>query len=233
MQVAYHFRFDNGQERLFTLTLDPVSLESVDALPANLPAWAALGFEQCAHCPLDSALTALCPLAARLSQAVDAFEAVLSHDQVKVVVLTEEREIHVTTTAQRATSALLGLISATSGCPHTVYLKPMARFHLPFASEEETIYRAVSMYLLARYFQQGESDTLDVRLEGLTTIYRHLQIVNAAIARRLRAAAQEGDAAVNAIILLDMYAKALPAVIADSVDEVRYLFRDYLPPHPF
>jgi hypothetical protein len=27
-----------------------------------------------------------------------------------------------------------------------------------------------------------------------------------------------------------LYAKALPAVIADSVDEVRYLFRDYLQP---
>jgi len=146
--------------------------------------------------------------------------------------MTGEREIRVTTTAQRATSALLGLISATSGCPYTVYLKPMARFHLPFASEEETIYRAVSMYLLARYFQQGESGTLDVHLDGLTSIYRNLQIVNAATARRLRAAAREGDTAVNAIILLDLYAKALPAVIADSVDEVRYLFRDYLQPRP-
>ncbi|MDI1300910.1 MAG: hypothetical protein PSX71_03300 [bacterium] len=230
MQVAYQFHFDNGQEKRFTLTLDPVSLESVDPLPANLPAWTALGFEQCVHCPLDVAKTPLCPLAARISQAVDVFEDVLSHDKVEVVVLTDEREVRVTTTAQRATSALLGLISATSACPYTVYLKPMARFHLPFASEEETIYRAVTMYLLARYFQKGDSDRLDARLEGLTSIYRNLQIVNAATARRLRAASQEGDAAVNAIILLDLYAKALPAVIADSVDEVRYLFRDYLQP---
>lgn len=228
MQVAYQFHFDNGQEKLFTLTLDPVTLESVDPLPANLPAWTALGFEQCAHCPLDAAKTPRCPLAARISQAVDVFEDVLSHDKVEVVVLTDEREVRVTTTAQRATSALLGLISATSACPYTVYLKPMARFHLPFASEEETIYRAVTMYLLARYFQKGDSDMLDARLEGLTSIYKNLQIVNAATARRLRAASQEGDAAVNAIILLDLYAKALPAVIADSVDEVRYLFRDYL-----
>jgi hypothetical protein len=31
-------------------------------------------------------------------------------------------------------------------------VKPMARFHLPLASEEETIYRATTMYLLAQYF---------------------------------------------------------------------------------
>ena len=39
---------------------------------------------------------------------------------------------------------------ATAGCPWTDRLRPMARFHLPFANEAETVYRSVSMYLLSR-----------------------------------------------------------------------------------
>lgn len=228
MQVRYRFLREDAPERIFTVTLDDVRLETTTPPPETLPAWAALGFHQCSHCPLPVAQHPHCPLAARLSLVVGELGDVLSHDRVQVVVETGEREIRTTTTAQRAASALLGLITATSGCPHTVYLKPMARFHLPFASEEETIYRAISMYLLARFFQQGEGQAADFRLDGLTTIYRNLQVVNAAMAQRLRSALREGDAAVNAIILLDLFAKALPAVIADSVDEVRYLFSDYL-----
>jgi len=44
-------------------------------------------------------------------------------------------------------------------------LKPMVRFHLPFASIEETKYRAISMYLLAQYFlyQQGSQPDWDLK----------------------------------------------------------------------
>ncbi len=58
--------------------------------------------------------------------------------------------MHAETTAQQAMSSVLGLIMATAGCPWTDRLRPMARFHLPFASEAETVYRSVCMFLLAR-----------------------------------------------------------------------------------
>ncbi len=54
------------------------------------------------------------------------------------------------TTAQQAMSSVLGLIMATAGCPWTDRLRPMARFHLPFASDAETLYRSISMFLLSR-----------------------------------------------------------------------------------
>jgi hypothetical protein len=82
----------------------------------------------------------------------------------------------------------------------------MARFHLPLASTEETVYRATSMFLLAQYFA-----------------YR----VNRAMAERLRSASEQ-DAAVNAIVILDLLAKALPDAILDSLTEVRHLFSSYL-----
>ena len=103
----------------------------------------------------------------------------------------------------------------------------MARFHLPFATEEETIYRSTSMYLLAQYFLKKDDQTVDLEFKKLSKIYNNIQIVNTAIAERLRAAT-ETDSAVNAVILLDMYAQTLPCVIEESLDEIRYLFSPFL-----
>ena len=61
---------------------------------------------------------------------------------------------------------------ATSGCPHMDFFKPMARFHLPLANAEETVYRATSMYLLAQYFLQREGKEADMELEGLKKYIR-------------------------------------------------------------
>lgn len=210
----------------FDFEFDAETIEPVAPLPPELPAWTDLSFHQCRNCPLKKEESPQCPLAARLSQVVDSFNTVLSHESVHVEIVTVERRISQDTTAQRAISALLGLVIATSGCPHTLYLKPMARFHLPLASEEETIYRATSMYLLAQYFMRESGWGVDFQLDGLTDIYRNLQVVNAAIANRLREALRT-DAAVNAIVLLDMYAKTMPSVIADSIDEIAYLFTPY------
>jgi hypothetical protein len=121
----------------------------------------------------------------------------------------------------------MGLVIATSGCPYTVYLKPMARFHLPLAGEEETIYRAASMYLLAQYFRRGAGMPEDGSLAGLKQIYRDLQVVNTAMAERLRAVAEQ-DSAVNALVLLDLFAKTVPYSIEDFLADVRYLFEPYL-----
>ncbi|MBL0028408.1 MAG: hypothetical protein IPO95_04765 [Rhodanobacteraceae bacterium] len=46
------------------------------------------------------------------------------------------------------------------------------------------------------------------------------------MAERLRDAG-ERDGTVNAIVLLDLFAKALPAVIEDSLADLRYMFDNY------
>jgi hypothetical protein len=103
----------------------------------------------------------------------------------------------------------------------------MARFHLPFASIEETVYRAASMYLLAQYFLRKQRQEADLELEGLAKIYYNIQLINEAMAERLRAISDR-DSAANALILLDIYAKTLPYAIEDSLDGIRYLFAPYL-----
>ncbi|MCW9015646.1 MAG: hypothetical protein OQJ89_01645, partial [Kangiellaceae bacterium] len=62
---------------------------------------------------------------------------------------------------------------------------------------------------------------------GLKKIYDDIRIVNTSIAERLRAASK-ADASTNAIILLDMFAKAAPYIIEEHLEEFRYLFEHFL-----
>jgi hypothetical protein len=148
---------------------------------------------------------------------------VLSYDEVKMEVTTPDRLVVKSTTAQRAVSSLMGLVMATSGCPHMAFLKPMARYHLPFATQEETIFRVVSTYLLEQYFRHKQAQSVDLELENLKKIYGEIRIVNTAMASRLRTIGAK-DSAVNAVVLLDIFAKMLPYSIEDSLEEIRYLF---------
>ena len=226
--IEYRFRLQDNSEELFTIRLDPQTLETLPDSDADpLPDWTALSFSQCASCPLTAASSPRCPAAANLAPIVRRGEKLLSIDQVDLQVTTAERISLQKTTAQRALCSLMGLVIATSGCPHTAFFKPMARFHLPLASEEETIFRATSTYMLAQYFVNKEGGQADFNLEKLTNLYQTMQEVNLAMAKRVRSTSKT-DSSLNAIVLLDMYAKALPYVIKQSLDELRYLFAPFL-----
>ena len=86
---------------------------------------------------------------------------------------------------------------------------------------------ATSMYLLAQYFLKMEGRHADLELEGLTEIYHNMQIVNVAIANRLRSTSMS-DSSINAIIILDNYAKSLPYAIEKSLEDLRHLFLPFL-----
>jgi hypothetical protein len=116
---------------------------------------------------------------------------------------------------------------ATSRCPMTGFFKPMARFHLPFASTAETIWRATSTYLLAQYFKQQDGGEPDLVFAGLIQIYNNIQTVNSSFVKRLRSACN-GDSMINAIVLLDMFAQSMPSAIDESLEEIRCLFVPYL-----
>ena len=225
--IEYIFTFKNQTRETFVINLDDTTLQLTNKTE-DKPPWTVLTFQQCPHCPLDVAGHPHCPAALHLVDVVHSFESLTSHDELEVEIRTEERIIFQKTTAQRAIGSMMGLIMATSGCPHTAFFRPMARFHLPLASEAETIYRASSMYFLAQYFRHQCQEKIDLELEGLKEIYKNIQIVNRTIAERIRAAT-ETDSSINAVIFLDMYAKAMPYVIRDTLEEIRYLFTPYLP----
>jgi len=116
----------------------------------------------------------------------------------------------------------------------------MARFHLPFANETETLYRSVSMFLLSRELGAGgaapasaaavPADAAASRaapsrsaFAALEDLYKNLHQVNRDMSRRLGAATNT-DPARNAIALLDTYSTLLPAALDRSLDELRPLF---------
>jgi hypothetical protein len=221
--IQYRFTFTDSTSETFNLQLDSRTLDLFDNLPQTLPAWTALEFQQCPHCSLTPATHAACPLAARIAGIISRFDRFPSYKEVHLEVVTLERVISHGTTIQRAIGSLLGLVIAASGCPHTVFFRPMARFHLPLASEEETIYRAATMYLLAQYYRRENGAAADFSIEGLTEIYRKVQTVNVHVAKRFRGTC-DSDSGVNAIVYLDMYAKSMPYAVRESLSELRYLF---------
>jgi len=231
VNLRYIFRFPDDRQEVFDLQLDAQTLDLLSGIPEELPSWTNLDFHQCPNCQLTIQSHPNCPAASHLVKLIKTCKGVLSYDELQVDIITPERVVFKGTTAQKGISSLMGLIMATSGCSHMSYFKPMARFHLPFATAEETIYRATSMYLLAQYFLRKEGQKADLELEGLEKIYHNVyhnvQLINKAMAERLRAITDK-DSAVNALVLLDIFAKTLPYAIEESLEEVRYMFKPYL-----
>ena len=227
VELTYRFRFTSGAEEAITLRWDPDSLEQeVSSQPA--PHWTALDFHQCSHCPLKSETHPQCPAAASVMGVIDRFGAILSYEDVTVDVISPQRTVTATMSAQEGIMSLMGALLATSGCPKTAFFKPMAHFHLPFSSSDETLYRAASMYLLGQYLRQQAGGEADFSMQGLVAIYADLQILNHAMAKRL-AAAIKRDASINALVLLDYFTMVLPAALNESLESMRPLFHAYLP----
>jgi hypothetical protein len=225
--IRYCFTLADGSQEVYDLELDGQSLDLVGNVPESLPSWTNLDFHECPHCPLPIDTHPHCPLAVRLVNIVEPFDRLLSYDKMRVEIVTEQRSIFQDTTAEQGIGSLMGLVIAASGCPHTAFFKPMARFHLPLANEPETTYRAASMYLLAQYFLKQEGHNADLELRGLKKIYDNIQVVNASIAKRLRSATEK-DSSLNAIVLLDMFAKSTSYAIEESLEAIRHLFSPFL-----
>lgn len=225
--IEYRFELEKGQIELFRIEIDPVSLVLLNPAAAELPEWVRLQNHQCPNCPFDVLLEPFCPAAVNMVDLVSRFGYLLSHDETTVSVVTAQRRLVNQTTMQRGVCSLMGLLMATSRCPLTAFFKPMARFHLPFASTEETIWRATTTYLLAQYFLSQKGVAPDLTFEGLGRLYEQIETVNSAFAKRLRTACRY-DSMVNAIILLDMFAKSMPWAIEESLEALRHLFAPHL-----
>lgn len=227
VRVRYRFQLPDARREVFDLFFDPRDFRLLNPLPSELPFWTALGCNKCENCPLKASEHPHCPVAVQLVAIIERLERLVSYDQVRVDVHIVERVVTQETTAQQALSSLLGLIIATSGCPRTEFLRPMARFHLPLASELETIYRSVTMYALAQLLKASNGSKPDVNLDGLKQNYAELHKVNRGLSRRI-GAATGGDPARNAVVLLDAYTTLLPSAIDHSLADMRPLFGAFL-----
>ncbi|HXA34705.1 MAG TPA: hypothetical protein VNW26_00100 [Steroidobacteraceae bacterium] len=220
LTIVYRFDLPDGSAKTLEFAFDAVDFKMLKAPPDSPPFWTELTFSRCANCPLDERLNPHCPAALQLASALEPLNALVSFDTVGVTVTQAERTMYAQTSAQQAMSSVIGLVMATSGCPWTDHLRPMARFHLPFASEAETVYRSIGMFLLARAIAGSDESQGFAALESL---YENLHVVNRDMSRRLGAAART-DPARNAMALLDAYTTLLPEALARSLDELSPLF---------
>ena len=226
IKYKYNFRFPDGIEQEFKLHIDSETLELVaenEQIPAE---WMQLEYNKCTNCSLNSN-NLYCPLALHLGDLISFSNALISFNQVQVEVILPERTIINNTTVQQAVSSIMGLIIPCSGCPHTAFLKPLARFHLPFASVDETTFRATSMFLLAQLIRKTEGHKPDFSLAGLKYLYKKLHVVNSDFSVRLRNSTKE-DASINALVLLDLSTINIPYIIEHSLKDLQHLFTSYL-----
>lgn len=227
ISIRYSYQFKTGAQITFNLYLDRGTLGLILEKKPEPAGWTLLDHKKCENCPLDIFANRYCPVALNFSEIAEPFKDMLSHENVMVTVMTAERTYSKETSIQLGLSPLLGIIMTTSGCPVMDHLKPMVRFHLPFASLEETIFRMVSMHLLVQYYRNQDGKPAHWNLEGLMEAYAKVGIVNRDFANRLRDAAKK-DANINALVNLDCFAAMMPFAAEETLKNIRPYFSAYV-----
>jgi hypothetical protein len=225
LTYRYKFQFENGEEKMFEVLLDERTLQIIRNSSEPHAEWTKLTYQQCKNCPLTE--VAYCPVAMNIAPLINEFKFSTSYDKTWVVVETPQRTYAHETTVQSGLSALLGIYMVTSGCPILDYLRPMVRFHLPFATADETVFRAVSMYLVAQYFRERNGLPPNWQLDGLMEIYKEIGIVNKGMWDRLSKASTY-DANVNALIVLSTFGDALRFSLKKDLEGLSTFFSKYV-----
>lgn len=226
--INYKFTLKDGTVREVSIQLDSKTLSMVPKPRESYPDWTKLSHSQCPNCPLNEKTHPRCPIAANLVDLIGFFKESISYEKVRVEVTTPERTYSKETALAEGISSVIGIYMVTSGCPIMDKLKPMVRTHLPFASWEETLYRMITVYLLAQYFLYRSGKKADWPLKNIGNISEQINIVNQAFCGRLQETHLR-DAALNAVVQLDCFANLTASFVAeDRIDEMKPFFDAYL-----
>ncbi|MCP4744991.1 MAG: hypothetical protein GY874_02465 [Desulfobacteraceae bacterium] len=209
----------------YLIELDPETLSFTPHTDQKLlPGWTKLEYKQCRNCPLIPDTHPYCPIALNVMELVETFKDVFSYHDCIVECTTAERTYSKKTSVMEGLSALFGIIMASSDCPVMEFLKPMARFHLPFATIEETTVRSASMYLLAQYFNQTPESGISCDFKMLEIHYTRVQAVNEGLLSRIKSVSSE-DADKNAIITMHSMSQFLSQEIDYSLSNLEFIFK--------
>lgn len=226
IRYQYKFEFDHGLETNFDVELDAHTLAVLADKNTPKPSWTKLKFHQCENCPLSDDVE-YCPVAVNLARIVEAFRDRISFESTFITVKTKERTYVKKTSLQKGIASIIGIYMTTSDCPIMDKLRPMARFHLPFASSVETFFRSVSTYLTAQLLLSRRGQEPDWTLTRLLDYYKAINLVNKGMSNRL-AKASERDANVNAIVILHSFGDGISYFIQDGLEEIEPMFSVFL-----
>ena len=222
-KIVYKFSLNNGQKKLFNILLNPETISIIQHQSEPLPDWAKLEYHQCECCPLETLGNPYCPIAVNIANIVEEFKDSVSYDDCLVSCSTPERTYLKKTSIMEGISSILGIIMATSNCPIMDFFKPMARFHLPFSTSDETAVRVTSMFLLQQYFKYGNDSVHNVNLNKLEQYYNKVNTVNEGIFKRISSLGSK-DADKNAIVMLHSLSQIFSQEINYSLESVAHLF---------
>ncbi|MDP3073895.1 MAG: hypothetical protein Q8N18_26665 [Opitutaceae bacterium] len=217
--ITYVFTFQDGVTRRYELDFDDQHrlLPRPSAAPAA--AWTKLEFQQCSNCPLKSADSPLCPVAQNIDHIV---EDTVSYTRAVVTVHTPERTYSLECATQDGLRSLFGLIMACSGCPHLDWLRPLARFHLPFADPDETLFRVLGLELVGSFLADSTSTFADC-IAQTDRRYEAVKTLNQCFIQRIRIHCR-ADADKNALAALDLFAQFFTLDRDDNFEMLRTIF---------
>lgn len=228
VSFEYEFKLEGGDDFHFSLEFDDTSFEFIPAVQKEaLPEWTALAFNKCEHCPLSNDTHPNCPLAVNIATVSELFKDKISIEECNVVCQTNTRTYSKHVALQTGLHSILGIIMATSGCPNMSSLTPMARFHLPFASPEETMVRSLGFFLLSQFMAQQKQHIPTKEIKIDFDVYKRqfeaIRKVNKGILARIKSFSTQ-DASQNAIVILDGFADLLTMEIEDNFELISPFF---------
>lgn len=228
INFTYKFEFENSDVKEFNVDIDPETMLLVNNTVENPPEWTELEKFRCPHCPLNSKEHSHCPLALNLVKLISEFNEHNSFDKVKVFVKTDNRCFFKETDLQSGISSYLGIVMVTSGCPIMKKLSPMLRFHLPFATLEETEVRVFSLYLLAQLIKAKQGKEPDWEMKNLFNIYEDIRILNSNVSNKI-ADLEKKDANINSIIILNNFADFVTFTLNEKlIDELSHYLKEFI-----
>lgn len=226
IRYGYKFKFDNGAEKEFEILLDGDTLELLGSDTDSRPEWTKLKYSQCENCPLPDSVE-YCPVAVNLSKLVNSFHGSASYEAALVTVESPQRTYVKKTTLQKGLSAIIGIYMSTSNCPILDKLRPMTRFHLPFANSIETFFRSISSYLTVQFLLMTKGKEPDWEMKRLREIYKAVNIVNKGMSQRLLNATKT-DANVNAVVILHSFGDGISYFIDSGLADIEPMFKVFL-----
>jgi hypothetical protein len=226
-QITYKFKFNDKPDKEFVINIETKSFGLIRC-SANPPAdWTRLERFACPNCPIADSEFEYCPIAVNLMDIIEFFSEIPSYEKTNIEVHTSKRTYCKDTSVQQGVSAIIGVVMSTSGCPVLSKLRPMARFHLPFADLDETQMRIFSFYLLAQYLKMRKDGDADWKMDELGELYSRIRDINVNIANRI-ANLEKEDASINAVVVLNNFAHSVSLSIDDNLEEIEPYLTEFI-----
>lgn len=223
-----NYRFVFSENVIINFNINDKTDISCEKNCESLPEWVLLDHERCEVCPLTPGSRVSCPAALAIKPVVETFSQYASFEKVLLQIEKDNTKMEAQITCQKALRSLIGLLLPLSSCPILRQLRPMAYFHLPLGSREHTIFRFLGMHFITLYLRKLRGHEIDWSLDDLKGLLKNIRLVNKQLASRIRCATKD-DAAVNGLIILDVFADFVDTNIEKSLATLQPFFAVYDP----